>query len=562
MVDELKEKLESRICKIYQEKDKQQNALEEIEKVLKKHSVSKDLRPSFSQHNSILITYGDTIRDGERNGIEVLNNFLNTFVKDAVDTVHLLPMFPFTSDDGFSVSDYREINRDLGTWDDIHKLSENYGLMFDAVINHASKSCEWFQKYLANESPYHDYFITCAPEEDYSKVVRPRALPLLTKFETSEGGRYVWTTFSEDQVDLNFGSPRLLAEIIDILIFYAENGARYIRLDAVGFLWKELGTSCMHLPQTHEIIKLTKDILEYYAPDTRIITETNVPHKDNISYFGKDGDEADLVYQFPLPPFVMFSLLTGNASKMADWLEGLTLPSERVTYFNFLSSHDGIGVRPVEGVLTEEERETLITAALRNGGEVSYKDNGDGTKSPYELNINFQDALSSPDERDADRIAKFLAAQTILLSLQGIPGIYIHSLLGSRNDYFGKTTSGIPRRINREKLDLSYIKEQLEGETNRKIIFEEIMRRLELRKMEEAFSPLAAQDVLRFDERVLSFKRVNKETKSQVLVLINVSGEHILFANKEFTGVNILNGNRLDGSVELNPWECAWIKNH
>lgn len=556
----LKEKLKSRISSIYEEDSRQQEALEELERVLEKHSNKQVQKPSFSQHNSILITYGDTIRDGKRFGLEVLCDFLNMFVKDAVDTIHLLPMFPYTSDDGFSVSDYKEIHSELGTWDNIHQLSKEYGLMFDAVINHASKSCEWFQKFLENESPYDNYFITCDPEKDYSKVIRPRALPLLTKFQTKEGEKYVWTTFSDDQIDLNFQSPQLLAEIIDILIFYAENGAKYIRLDAVGFLWKELGTTCMHLPQTHEVIKLVKDILEHYAPDTRMITETNVPHKDNISYFGTDGDEADLVYQFPLPPFVMFSILTGNAVKMMDWLEGLTLPNDQVTYFNFLSSHDGIGVRPVEGFLSEEERQTLIAATLHNGGEVSYKDNGDGTKSPYELNINYQDALAGPNESDEERIGKFLAAQTILLSLQGVPGIYIHSLLGSRNDYFGKTTSGIPRRINRKKLDLAHIEKQLSEETNQKKIFDEIIRRLKLRKMEEAFSPLAAQEIIRLDERVLSFKRVSSTDQSQVLVMVNVSGEQVILDNPAFTGVNILNGRQINGCVELGPWECVWLK--
>lgn len=556
----LNEQLKTRIAKIYTEEKQQQNAWKEIERVLKNHSVSNVRKSGFSQHNSVLITYGDAIRDGKREGLEVLGDFLDTFVKDAVDTVHLLPMFPYTSDDGFSVSDYREIDSELGSWNNINQLSKNYGLMFDAVVNHASKSCDWFQKYLKNESPYVDYFITCDPDKDYSKVVRPRALPLLTRFQTKEGEKSVWTTFSDDQIDLNFQNPKLLAEIIDILIFYVENGAKYIRLDAVGFLWKEIGTSCMHLPQTHEIIKLVKDILNYYGPDTKIITETNVPHKDNISYFGTDGDEADLVYQFPLPPFVMFSLLTGNATKMMDWLEGLTLPSERVTYFNFLSSHDGIGVRPIEGVLTEEERKILIAATLHNGGAVSYKDNGDGTKSPYELNINFQDALSGPDESDADRISKFIAAQTILLSLQGVPGIYIHSLLGSRNDYHGKTVSGIPRRINREKLDLAYIQEQLAGKTNRKKIFTEVMRRLKLRKREEAFSPLAAQEIIRIDERVLSFRRISKVDESEILALINVSGEHVLLTNGALTGKNLLNDKQISGYMELDSWECAWIK--
>lgn len=560
MNGELKRILESRLKKIYIDEGKQVDAIEKINAVLDKYQEAQVKENVFSEKNSILITYGDSIVEGEENGLQVLGRFLENYVKDAIQSVHLLPMYPFTSDDGFSVVDYKEINPLLGTWEDIKKLSENYGLMFDAVINHISRSSEWFQGYLKGEAPYKDYFITCDPDADYSKVTRPRALPLLTKVDTAEGVKYVWTTFSEDQIDLNFECPALLAEIIDILLMYAANGAKYIRLDAIGFMWKELGTTCMHLPQTHEIIKLMKDILKVYYPETCIITETNVPHKDNISYFGEGGDEADLVYQFPLPPLTMFSLLTGNAEKLTKWASELDLPSDKVTYFNFLSSHDGIGVRPVEGILTEEERQILVDAAFRHGGEVSFKDNGDGTQSPYELNINYQDALAGPDASDEERIAKFIAAETILLSLQGVPGIYIHSLLGSRNDYYGKTLSGIPRRINREKLEYSYLEKELDGETNRSKIFNELIRRLQIRGKETAFSPNADQKVLQLTPKVFALIRCDKASDNTIEVLVNVSGDVVEIKNLEVQGTNLLSGKKVEGDIQLMPWECAWIK--
>lgn len=560
MKEQLERKIRERLKVIYQDAGKEEQALGLLKEKLGKYQESQEEIKAFSEEDSILITYGDTITDQGRSGLDVLSGFLNKFVKDSIKNVHLLPMYPYTSDDGFSVIDYRQINPELGGWEDIEKLSEKYGLMFDAVINHISRSSRWFQGYLNGEEPYTDYFITCDPDADYSAVTRPRALPLLTKVETKDGERYVWTTFSEDQIDLNFGCPDVLAEIMDILLMYAEKGARYIRLDAIGFMWKQLGTCCMHLPQTHEIIKLMKDILHAYFPETRIITETNVPHKDNISYFGKDGDEADLVYQFPLPPLVMYSLIKGNAEVMSDWLETLQLPSDKVTYFNFLSSHDGIGVRPVEGLLDKEEVKLLVDAALANGGEVSYKDNGDGTKSPYELNINYQDALAGPDASDEERIAKFLAAETILFSLQGVPGIYIHSLLGSRNDYYGKTTSGIPRRINREKLELSYIRKQLTETSNRKTIFEAMIKRLDIRRKESAFSPLAEQKVLKLKPEVLSLIRENRETGAKVYVLVNVSDAIQSIELPEMEGRDLISGQDVSGAVRLNPWECAWVK--
>ena len=251
MTKELQEKVKQRLRRIYQDEKKEQEALEKISARLSKYKESKRENAGLSEKDSILITYGDTIFSEGESGIMTLERFLKNFVGDAIKSVHLLPMYPYTSDDGFSVVDYKKINPELGTWEHIRELSGSYSLMFDAVINHISKSSEWFQGYLQDKEPYKDYFITCDPEADYSMVTRPRSLPLLTKFDTVSGDKYLWTTFSEDQIDLNFGCPTLLAEIIDVLLFYGSMGAKFIRLDAVGFMWKKLGTSCMHLPETH-----------------------------------------------------------------------------------------------------------------------------------------------------------------------------------------------------------------------------------------------------------------------------------------------------------------------
>lgn len=558
MEAELREKLSKSLLKIYKEKKVVEEALGLVENVLENYQDIPQKGEWISEKDSILITYGDSLhREGEP-GLKTLKTFLDEYVQDAISTVHLLPMFPYTSDDGFSVVDYKRINPDLGDWEDVKALAGSYDLMFDAVVNHVSKSSEWFEKYLKQEFPYSTYFIECDPEADYSSVTRPRALPLLTEFETETGERkHLWTTFSTDQVDLNFRSPYVYAAILDVLLSFAKNGARFIRLDAIGFIWKELGTTCMHLPETHEIIKSYRMLLDVYAPGVCMITETNVPHKDNISYFGNGHDEAQLIYQFPLPPLVMFSLLTGNAEKLSKWADGLEEPAYGTSYFNFLSSHDGIGVRPTEGILTKEEQQILVDAAFRNGGTVSYKDNGDGTKSPYELNINYQDALASPEDSDEVRVGRFLAAETILLSLQGLPGIYIHSLLGSRNDYYGMSTSGIPRRINREKLDVEKLSEQLRSETNRKVIFDELIRRLKIRKEHKAFSPAAHQKLLFEDKRLLALERIS-EAGEKITVLVNVSSETVPIHIKE-KGRDLIAGKTVSGEITLNPLQCMWI---
>ncbi len=553
-----RQKIRERLLRIYERPDLEEAAFRIIEEHLGKYEPESGEREPLTQKDAMLITYGDSLTAPGKKGLQTLKRFLTRWVEDAIPYVHLLPMFPYTSDDGFSVVDYRRIREDLGDWNDIQKLSGSYGLMFDAVINHISRESDWFRKFEKQIPPYDQYFIVCDPKADYSLVTRPRALPLLTEVETSAGLRHVWTTFSTDQIDLNYACPDVLAEILDILVFFGKNGARFIRLDAIGFLWKELGTRCMHHPKTHEIVKLIRDVLPRYAPGVRIITETNVPQKENMSYFG-EGDEADLIYQFPLPPLTMYTLLTGDAQPISGWLASLEPPVQGGTFFNFLSSHDGIGVRPAEGILRADQVDVLLTATLKNGGRISYKDNGDGTRSPYELNINYQDALASPDDSDEVRIGRFLAAETLLLSLQGMPGIYIHSLLGSRNDYLGLAESDIPRRINREKLDLDALEEQLSGETNRRLIFREMLRRLWIRQQLPPFAPDQPQQVLNAGEHVIAFTRGKAE---KLWVLINVSGEEQTIWMEGLQGRDLLSEDHIEikGRVTLSPYQCSWIQ--
>lgn len=128
--------------------------------------------------------------------------------------------------------------------------------MFDLVLNHCSARSSWFKDFIAGIEPARHYFLNMDPKQDYSEVVRPRTSPLLTKTRTIDGEANVWTTFSADQVDLNWCNPEVLFEFIDILMFYISKGMRIVRMDAVAFVWKELGTNCIHLPETHEIVKL------------------------------------------------------------------------------------------------------------------------------------------------------------------------------------------------------------------------------------------------------------------------------------------------------------------
>lgn len=512
--------------------------------------------PWVGKDDVMMITYGDGIRQKGKTPLQALKLFMDEEMEHTVSAVHLLPMFPYTSDDGFSVRDFRKINPELGTWEDIERLQEDYDLMFDAVINHVSKSSVYFQEFLKGNDTYRNYFIAADPDGDYSKVTRPRALPLLTAFETADGTCSVWTTFSEDQIDFNYKEPKVLLEILDILLFYASKGARFLRFDAIGFAWKEEDSTCMHLPQTHELVKLMREVVEACVQGCTIITETNVPHRDNISYFGDGTDEAGLVYQFPLPPLTLHSYISGNTEKLSAWAESLEPTAPQTTYFNFLSSHDGIGMRPAEDILTAEERQRMVDVTLERGGQIGYRILPDGTEAPYELNINYLDAIAG-DEQDEEIMAqKFMGAQCILLSLMGMPGIYYHSLLGSRNCYQDYEESKIKRRINREKLDLDQLREELRQDTLRSKVLNCYKALLKIRKTQDAFTPNRSQRVVNYDPRVFAVIRGDEEP---VLVLVNVSSDCVTIQTG-YHGTELLTGAVVDDRVEMKPYAYLWIK--
>ncbi|GIM47939.1 sucrose phosphorylase [Collibacillus ludicampi] len=554
--------------------EKGKRILEEIIDLLERFEGKGLHKPWVDEKDVVLITYGDQIKEEGKPHLQSLHEFLNQHLKDVISAVHILPFYPYSSDDGFSVIDYFKVNPELGTWNEIEALSGDFELMFDAVINHISARSDWFREYVQGNPEYKNFFIESDPNADYSTVTRPRALPLLTSFETKEGTKHIWTTFSEDQIDLNYKNEKVLLKIIEVLLFYVGKGARFIRLDAIGYLWKRLGTSCIHLEETHKIVQLFRNVLEIVAPGTIIITETNVPHKENISYFGNGYNEAHMVYQFPLPPLTLNALHTGNASHLLKWADSLEPISDRTTFFNFLASHDGIGVMPAKGILSEEEIQAMVKKVKDHGGYVSYKNNGDGTQSPYELNINYFDALSHPEDPEDLKVKRFIVSQSILLSLAGVPGIYIHSLLGSRNDQKGVEETGRYRSINREKLSRDKVEEELDQPSSlRHQVFNQYKVLLRKRRSEKVFHPNAEQRVLFLNDHVFSLLRTSLDGEEQIICLHNVSHE-FQTVNIPLQDYGIKKGssfmeiiseqqihtvkNRIE--VTLEPYQVMWIK--
>jgi len=521
---------------------------------------SKPALPYFSERTVTLITYGDSLQQAGEIPLQSLHRFLRQRLSGLIDTVHILPFYPYSSDDGFSVIDYYAVDQKLGAWADIEHMSADFRLMFDAVINHMSAQSPWFQRFLAGDPDFQGMFVTESPEADLSTVTRPRTTPLLTRFTRKDGQPvHVWTTFSDDQVDLDYRHPETLVRILEVLLFYVQKGAQVIRLDAIAYLWKMVGTPCIHLPETHTVIQLMRAVLDAAAPEVILITETNVPHAENISYFGDGSNEAQLVYNFTLPPLLLHTLIAGDARKLSTWINSLALPSDRTAFFNFTASHDGIGVRPVEGILSAEEIQGMIRAVEQRGGRVSYKNNADGSRSPYELNITYVDAVAAPDLPEDLHAACFILSQAVMLTLAGVPAVYIHSLLGSRNNIAGMRATGLNRTINRAQLNAAAIEAELGRPGSfRARIFEAYCHLLRLRTARPALHPHASQRAFTLNEgRVLAIERKQGE---RLLALFNVTPNAQQVTLPEVFAVDILADEPCAESVvRLAPYQVRWL---
>jgi sucrose phosphorylase len=483
--------------------------------------------PRWDEKDSVLIAYGDSVQYPGMTPLASLKRFLDRRLNGVFSLVHILPFFPYSSDDGFSVSDFRTVNPQLGSWQDIAELGEHFTLLFDLVLNHMSREHLWFVNFVHDEEPGRDYVIQVAPEANLSMVVRPRSTPLLSRVRTPRGMLDVWATFSNDQIDLNYANPEVLLEFIDILLEYIRRGARAVRLDAVAFLWKEIGTCCIHLPQTHEVIKLFRTLLDLLEPGAVLLTETNVPHRENVSYFDV-GDEANMVYQFSLPPLILHAIMRQTTEYLMPWarsLEREALP-EGCTYLNFSASHDGVGLRPLEGLVPGAELEILLDLMRRRGGYVSMRATTEGRDRPYELNISYFDAFAAEDnEADPWHIARFMLSQTLPLAFRGIPAVYFNALGATPNDPLGVERTGMTRSINRRKWDGSELERLVDLPlTDAGQVFPEYIRRLRIRRGIKAFHPDAPQRVLDMPDGIFALERISLDGEQRIYAIHNVSG--------------------------------------
>ena len=533
----------------------------------------------WSEEDAILITYGDSVSIGAsaldanvEKPLTTLKTFLDSYCIEGFNSVHLLPFYPYSSDDGFSVINYVQVNEALGDWSHIREISKDYRTMADLVINHCSSRSVWFDNFVKGEGVGHDYFYTADPEDDVSQVVRPRTSSLLRETETvKDGTQYVWCTFSHDQVDLDFRNPKVLIEFVKILRAYLDEGVRIFRFDAIAFLWKVSGTSSLNLPETHEIVRLLRTLLEFAQPDAVIITETNIPNRENLSYFG-NANEAHCVYNFSLPPLLVNTLITGSCFYLKQWMMSMPPALHGTAYFNFIASHDGIGLRPAEGLLSEQELNTLINTMQSFGGRISMRALENNENKPYEINISLFDALqgttAGPDKWAVER---FLCAHAIMFALEGIPGVYIHSLVGTRNDYQKVEHTKHNRSINRHKWEYEALESAIaDASTTHSEVYKGMMSLLKIRRRQSAFHPNATQFTLHLGDKVFGFWRQSMNRTQNIFCIFNISDQeqelHLSELNLSdfMEWADLISGEKigdLSESLMLNPYQTLWISN-
>ena len=525
----------------------------------------------WDEQRAILITYADSVLENDVVPLQTLHKFVNDYCHNSISDIHLLPFYPYSSDDGFSVIDYTSVNPAHGGWEDIQTLSLQKNLMFDLVINHCSARSQWFLEFSQGVGKGADMFFTASPEDDLSAVTRPRTSPLLKEVETPKGKQYVWCTFSHDQVDFDFTHPVVLLEFAQIIHFYLEQGASVFRLDAVAFLWKKIGTTCINHPNTHIIIKIYRLLIEHAKQDAIIITETNIPNLENLEYFG-NANEAHAIYNFALPPLVLHTLMSGDSLAITQWQRAMPPAQNGTTYFNFIASHDGIGLRPAEGLLSDAQINAMRDTCLSLDGKINWRTLPDGSPAAYELNIALFSACGAThDGVDDYQIERFICAHAIMLGLEGIPGIYIHSLLGTQNDLDKVANTGQNRSINRHRWDFSKLKSLLDdASTHHHQVFTRLSQLIRLRSQQSAFHPNAIQFTLQLGTACFGFWRQSIDRRQSIFCISNVTSQSQCLNINDINLINTQQWHDLisqkvidstQASLSLGPYQTVWITN-
>tara|TARA_Y100001968_G_scaffold50564_1_gene41232 strand:+ start:10922 stop:12676 length:1755 start_codon:yes stop_codon:yes gene_type:complete len=526
----------------------------------------------WDSSSTVLITYPDAIYKRGEPTLTTLSDLIDQKIGNIAKIIHILPFLKSTSDGGFSVSSHKDIEPIFGSWNDLKNFSDKHLLMADLVLNHVSASHPWVHEFMQSQVPGCDYILAPEEKEGWENVVRPRNSSLFISLETKNGKRNTWTTFGPDQIDLNWKNPNILIEFLELIILYLKNGVRWIRLDAVAFIWKEKETNCLHRFEVHQIVKLLRVLLEKLVGNSVLITETNVPELENLSYLSS-GDEAHVAYNFPLPPLLLECLLTNKSDLLNRWLSSWPDFPEKTSYLNFTASHDGIGLRALEGLMDQERFHQLLVSCEKRGGLISHRRMQNGEDSPYELNISWWSAMSDGGvDPSCFQLQRFLLSQVFVLALKGIPAFYLPAILASENDLrtFGRT--GQRRDLNREKFEAESIFNEL---ADKRSLASQILNYLnsaiDIRSKEEAFHPESPMKCLTKSRSDLIIIRRGSDSDQRIWAIHNMTNMRLTFhltdnilmerQSADYHWKDCLKNELItDNKLEFDPYSVKWLK--
>ena len=542
---------------------------EEIFRIIKKYNSKgkQGKKISISEKTSVLICYGDSLLNGNKEKtLKIFRKFYKKKLEKFFEVIHFLPFYPSSSDSGFSVKDHYRVDKKLGDWSDINRQSKKTNIMADIVINHASSKGLWFKNFLRNKSPGKEYFLTVSKKFNISKVIRPRENKLLKRIGIFKKNNLLWRTFSEDQIDLNFKNAKVLLRFIKIIINLANNGVTIFRLDAIAYLWKRSGSKCVNLKETHEIIRLIRIVCNSLKSKPIIITETNLPEKENLSYLGVNNNESHWIYNFSLPPLLVYSFLFEDSAYLNKWSKNLPTTKIGNNYLNFIASHDGIGMRPVEGYLNKDRLSKFFKRLKKNGGQLSYRKIQGSSKKVYEANITLFNAFQKTDYDTKGRyfLERYISAHAIMIGFEGIPAIYFNSIFGTSNDEHKYIISGNKRDLNRYKWNKNRLENLLKNKTSKEsIYYQRIMNLIFIKKQNKAFHPNAKRENFNLGKKIFCFKRTSLDKKQIIYNITNLSSKYqILNLNNKFKKFkNLLGRSKISYGLKLKPYETLWLSN-
>ena len=496
---------------------------------------------------------------GDLAGLEARLPYLSEL---GINLIHVMPILacpPGASDGGYAVSDFRDIDPRAGTLKDLRQLAASLRkrdmlLTLDVVVNHTSDQHEWAQRARAGDQDYQAFYYLFDNREipDLFEETMPEIFP-----ETAPGnftwdptlGKWAMTVFNDYQWDLNYTNPRVLIEMVDIILFWANQGADVVRLDAVAFLWKKIGTQCQNEREAHLILQLMKDCCQVVAPGVLFIAEAIVAPLEIIKYFGEDAimaKECEIAYNATFMALLWDATATKNAKLLRRGIQNLPAKLDRATWLNYIRCHDDIGLGfddndiRASGYEPGPHRRFLVDWLTGNfaGSPARGRPFGVNPKTgdarisgALASLVGLEAALEQQDWTAIDRaIEQILLLHGLILSFGGIPLLYYGDEIGTFNDCSfmqDAAKAGDSRWIHRPRIDWERAERRHDRGSIEQRLFDGLKKMIAVRKTIPAFADFNNRELLApEDPRLFAFLRTHPAlTSDAVLVVANLGLE-------------------------------------